>query len=310
MRRIQTDERGLARLDRLLELTRSREQQGVSGRIDTLRVEQQHGEVASRLENSREQYRAEVEDFADLIGADKVVDWEWEEPPILEIELPAMDEAVDIALSNRLDYAQVLEGYRTSDRQVQIAYRRLLPDLNVTTRYTRTGDEESDAFAFDEEDWFAGLSIASDLNMQASRSAYRRSRVARSDALVLIQDREFAIARDVRQQIRAYRRARADFRITTRNEDVARRRLELADSLFRLGKSDNFSVTDAENDLRSAQDAVLSARAEASLAAYRLLRALDTLIECPAELKPQLLAESDERQPPVLSSREGAAPAP
>jgi outer membrane protein TolC len=149
--------------------------------------------------------------------------------------------------------------------------------------------------------------------MQASRSAYRRSKVSRSDALVLIQDREYAIAREVRQQIRAYRRAGTDFRITARNEEVARQRLELADTLFRLGKSDNFSVTDAENSLRSAQDAVLSSRAEASLAAYRLLRAMDVLIECPAELKPRPVSDGPGRPrvaASALRSTEGENPKP
>jgi outer membrane protein TolC len=53
-----------------------------------------------------------------------------------------------------------------------------------------------------------------------------------------------------------------------------------------MGRGDNFAVTDAEQQFQQAETAWLAAQTEATLAGYKLLRLLGTLIEHPDELKP------------------------
>ena len=53
-----------------------------------------------------------------------------------------------------------------------------------------------------------------------------------------------------------------------------------------MDRGDNFTVSDAEDQLQLAEATVLAARADASIAAYRVLRALGTLLEAPSDLKP------------------------
>ena len=94
------------------------------------------------------------------------------------------------------------------------------------------------------------------------------------------------IVREVRDALSAYTRAQAESDIAAQNLAIARQRLDLAQRLFVRGRTDNISVTDAETAYLLAQNDDNSAAAEASVSGYRVLRALGTLIEAPADLKP------------------------
>ena len=97
---------------------------------------------------------------------------------------------------------------------------------------------------------------------------------------------ELVIAREVQQQLTAYRRAGLDLEIAGRNVKLARDRTELARRLFRAGRGDNFSATDAEEALVIAEDSFLTSKANASISSYRLLQTMGVLLEHPNELKP------------------------
>jgi outer membrane protein TolC len=57
--------------------------------------------------------------------------------------------------------------------------------------------------------------------------------------------------------------------------------------MFEIGRGDSFSMSDAEDTLLQARNRMLAAQSEVSLAAYRLMKTLGTLIEYPADLKPK-----------------------
>jgi outer membrane protein TolC len=286
-RQIAADARAYERLVALDRLTRAREAQGVGTKVDSLRVELQLGEVSSQLENSRERYAAELDDLRSLLGWKGTNALELESPPLLDLKLPAFEVAATIAFGNRLDYAQALQNYRDVLRKGRIARKLLQPDLSITTRYAMDGGNNGDRpFDFGEDAWFVGLTVASDLHRREERADYEQSKIARKQVAIALDDLEYEITRDVRQQIRAYRRAQTDLSITRRNAAIASKRQKLAERLFRMGMGDNFAVTDAESAFLDATNTKYAARAEASLSGYRLLAALGTLIESSEDLKP------------------------
>lgn len=61
--------------------------------------------------------------------------------------------------------------------------------------------------------------------------------------------------------------------------------MRLAQCMFEMGRSDNFSVTDAEQALLQAQNRLLGAQAEIVVTGYRLLRTLGLLLDSPDYLK-------------------------
>jgi outer membrane protein TolC len=97
---------------------------------------------------------------------------------------------------------------------------------------------------------------------------------------------ELSIARDVQEQLGQYRQSRTELQIAERNVKVAAGRAALARRLFSAGRTDSFAVADAEDGYAAAEVDLIDARAAAVISGYRVLRALGTLVEYPADLKP------------------------
>lgn len=287
-RQVEMDRRALKRLDDLLTLTRAREETGGATRLDSLRVDLQRGEAETTLENSIELLALERDDFFNLIGWTQHMEIAFTPAPLLDVPTPVLADALATALSNRLDYARALDQLDTAERQILIARKNMQPNLIASGNYRMEGGQEgSDATDLEEASWFAGVSVEPDLNRYEKRAGLLRSESQREQVLINLTDLDYTIERDIKQQIRAYHRAIANYRIATRNTGLAWKRLELAESMFRMGQGDNFSVTDAESAHTSAVSTELAARAEASLSGYRLLNALGSLLDVPDELKPR-----------------------
>lgn len=286
-RQIASDESAFTRMDKLYRLTQARERQGRATRVDTLRVELRRGQALARLEGSREDYSSKQRDFAELLGYPPDTSFDLEPPPLLDVEVPGPEDALRIALSNRLDYAQALQDREDSARGLRIARRGLRPDLSLNARYERRGDSRfSDNAGYDEDVWSVGLSGDTELNQAAERARMGQAALNLEASRETIRIREMSIAREVQQTITAYRRALGDLKIAERNHRLAQSRARLARRLFELGRGDNFSVTDAEESLTEAGDQVYAARANASISGYRLLRTMGTLVQYPDDLKP------------------------
>lgn len=283
-RQIAADEAALARYDRLYRLTRARERQGRATRVDTLRVDLRRGEATARLEANRERLSSLRRDFAELLGEDPDRVYELEPPPLFEIT-PAPDEqAVATALSNRLDYAQVLQEYADAQRGQRIARRSLLPDIVLIGRAESRATEDGD----NSETWSIGISGNTDLNRTRDLAQVEQAAISLERARDAVRIRELAIVREVQQSASAYRQARLDVDIAERNYIVAEQRARLTRRLFELRRADNQSVTDAEDELAAAETRRYAARAEASIAGYRYLHALGLLVESPPDLRPRL----------------------
>lgn len=288
-RKIRADEASFQRMDKLYRLTRAREQQGRATRVDTLRVELQRGQALSRLETSRERQSFSQRDFAELLGFPPDATFALDPPPLLDLQVPPNEEALRIALSNRLDYAQALQDEADRERGVRIARRGLLPDLNLNTRFERVGDDRlDDTPGFEENLWTVGVSGDTDLNQTQERVRLGQAMVSAEAARETVRIRELTIAREIQQQSSAYQRAMGDLKIAERNFTLAASRARLARRLFELGRGDNFSVTDAEEALTRAEDDLLTTRADASVAGYKMMRTMGTLIQFPDDLKPQM----------------------
>ncbi|MCS6771951.1 MAG: TolC family protein [Kiritimatiellae bacterium] len=282
-RQIAADEAALQRLETLFRLTQARERQGRATRVDTLRVDLRRGEALARLETDRERMSSLRRDFAELLGSPPDTLYELIPSPLIELNLPPTEEAVALALSNRLDYAQALQDYADAERSERIARRGLLPEASLIAR----AETEDEFEGRSDVRWSIGVSGGSDIVGVRERAQIEQAVLARESAREAVRIREWAIAREVQQSASAYRRARLDVDIAERNHALAEQRARLARRLFDLGRVENRAVTDAEDELAAAESRRLTARAEAVLAAYRYLHALGTLLEAPAELRPR-----------------------
>lgn len=288
-RQIAADESFLARMEQLHALTATRERQGKATRVDRMRVDLQKGQAATRLSQSRERLQQVRLDLAELTGLDEKALPALAPPPEFRIELPDAEQAVRVAYSNRMDYAQAIENHVRAIRLSQIARRSLWPDLAVVSRFGRNdeGPSTSDALKFGEDEWFVGLAAGRELNPERERAQLASTEVDVDAALQSVRISEVRIARLVRQRIGGYRTALAEVGIAEENLNLARRRSDLARRLFKAGRGDAFSVSDSEDALQTAQVAAIDAQAALVVAGFRLMNEMGTLHALPDDLKPR-----------------------
>src|SRR5690606_38398061 len=287
-RQVAADRESLDRAEELLRSTRAKEALGRSTRIDSLRVELQQGLARSRLAANTERLESERQALAELLGLDPDIVLALEPTGIFSIDLPTSHEAVERALDNRLDYAQALQDRDDAVRGARIAENLLLPDVTLTGRYERA-DKPLTFFGGDRSRWFVGVRGETDLNDRAARIDLEQARLEEVSAEQRIRVVQLGISREVRQSMLAYRRARADLATFESNLDHASARLELARRLFESGRTDNFSVTDAEEAYLDAESRLLAGEADATLAAWRCRHTTGVLIEYPAPRAPEAL---------------------
>ena len=288
-RQVESETESFKRMDRLHSVTVAHERIGKTTRVDTLRVALLRGEAASRLELAKERLSSTQKDFVELLGFAPDKDFQLAPVPVLAFEIPEIDEAVRIALQNRVDYAQVIQDRGDALRNVSIARRRLLPDVRLSVGHEWQSDVAgpSDVFDLDENIWFFRVSVGTDLNPAVERANLGTALLRDRSSTELIEIIELSIARLVQQHLLAHRRAEEELDIATQNFGLATSRAKLTRRLFELGRENNFSVTDAETSLVRSENRMFLAQSESVNSGYRLMRALGTLVEAPASLKPE-----------------------
>ena len=288
---MERDEAFAGRMERLRALAEVREQQGRAARTEVLRVEFQWGEAQARLEASRAQRSIQFQAFADLLGLPLETEFELMPPDLLVLDEADAPRAVGVALACRPDYAQALQDIATADRRQRLAQRQLLPDLRLAARHTTygEGDEWGAAGRLDQSDWFVGVLADMNLNVREARLGAQQAAVdteARRQVAEIVRNR---LALEVNAGWAHYRQARRQLELAAQQLALAVNRAELAQSLFEVGRLRADSVSDAELDRANAELNELAARRDASLAAYRLLHGVGTLV--PAS--PDILVQNE-----------------
>lgn len=283
---IESDEAFATRMDKLWMLADAREQQGKATRTEVLRMDLQRGEAASRLEIERSQLSIQFQEFANLLGLPLESAFRLKPPALLDLDVADPARALAVALQERPDYAQALHDIETGDRRLLISRRNLLPDMRIAARQTTFGEGEawSDAARLDQQDWFVGLTADMDVNLRGARLDVARFALDAESRRQVAEIVRYRLAVEVNSGLANYGRTRAGLQLASRNRELAANRAELARALFAVGRASADLVSDAEADLIRAELGELASRREASVAAYRLLHILGTLVPVPREL--------------------------
>jgi outer membrane protein TolC len=240
--------------DRTRELAR----EGRVTQADLGRLEQQVLTAESSWNNALRTYKQAIDSFKlqqlGIAVDTRLVldDTELSELEILDPRLKA-DEAVEVALTARLDYLNSKDRYQDSVRKVKLAADTLRPQIDlVSTVSIRNEPNQRGGFPvpdIDRYNWSAGLTVDAPFERQAERNSYRAAIIGEEQAERALEQQGDEIRLEVREGARALDQAKRNFEIGQLGVRLAERRVEEQTLLAEVGRAKAQDQVDSQNDL-------------------------------------------------------------
>ncbi|MGI6496107.1 MAG: TolC family protein [Kiritimatiellia bacterium] len=195
------------------------------------------------------------------------------------------DDALAIALERRHDLFNTRGRLEDAVRALPLARDRLRPELSLSGAlgYDRQRKIHAPAAAEGEKrstrDWTysAGLDLDLPWERTAERNEYRAALVAIDAAMRSVETAEDAAKSLIRDDLRKLRSAWASFVIQSEAVRVAMRRVHSTDLFNQAGRAEIRDVLDAEDDLLTARNALVSAVIDYRVAGLELRRDMAVL---------------------------------
>jgi len=278
---VRLNENQVESLQRSVESAKIKEQVGLASPIDIYRAEIRLRDAEDSLVLSREALR-NGEDRLKLIlsfPVEAALNIEAPvEPEVIEIR---EEEAIEIALENRVEMKQMTEDIVEARRRSRVAKQNLRPQLDLVFDYQRyTANTDLGTVTQSSQDrWSINLVGNSDVARTSEKMAFRQSQISVQLAELDREERKEEIKRQVRQQLETL--IKAEDRIRIRQEQIhqAEGKLALANIKFSHDMADNFDVIEAQTELQRARVGLLSVKTEYITDTYRIRAVLGTLLE-------------------------------
>ena len=243
--------------------------------FDAPRAKSNLRQAEADLVRAKGRYQLALDRFKILIGMpvdallDVVEQDKDEESKALDALLPEIDRetAVQVAVQYRLVLLNSADQVDDTRRGVVIAKNRILPDLDLTGSATLDSDPSQLrplTYRKERTTWQGGIQLRID-DRKSERNAYRSALVSLRHAERNHELLVDTVRADVREALRQIAQQEDLRKIQELNVQENEFRAEAARAQFRLGKSTNQNVVDAENDLLSARN-----QFSAAVAAYRV----------------------------------------
>ena len=236
-----------------------------AGRIadfEAAQARQKELNAADRWTVSKAAYEKALDDFRFTLGLpidlnvepDKKELTKLEERGLVELDI-TLGEALQSAISNRLDLVTSREQVEDKERKVEIRQRNFLPNLDVEYNVKKEFDSASGA------DVSQNLGVALDLpfDWTEKRNAFRIAQINLDREKRNMQEDESDVRRNVRDLWRKLERNRSVYKNRLLSVKLAERRVENTTLLLQQGKA-------LTRDLLDAQDDLLSSKNEATVA--------------------------------------------
>ncbi|MEE4314889.1 MAG: TolC family protein, partial [Desulfofustis sp.] len=192
-----------------------------------------------------------------------------------------LDEAVDVALEQRVEIRQGEADIAEARRKAQIAYHNIMPDLQLEAAYTRGGRIDGDDYVtdYDENLLNVTLSSSTDLARSAEKAKWQQSRIAVSRRQLQYAALTESIVREVRRVLNALEKSAE--RMALRRQQIAQAtgKFRLAQVKFRHGEADNFDLIESQGQVQQARADLVTEEINYIINGYRLRAAIGTLLD-------------------------------
>jgi len=261
-RLIEVTEAALKRDHNLLEASRALFDAGRATRRDVLSAEIRISDDESSLAQNRAAFSAAQLGLRNVLGTriDQPVQPAEATIPFEPVEI-RLAKWIQQAIENRPEIRAALARLDQSALAVKVAGNDVLPALDLLGTYGRAGFSGSSrtTWDLDSQVWAVGLHFEIPWGNVAARERLRAARLLNERGERDLTNLQRQIEIEVRTEAINLRENFGDLSAQTAKVDQARAKLETANTRFRLGLADNFDVTDAQEDLVSAETELLTA---------------------------------------------------
>ena len=273
-----------------------------SGRMKRIEVDQARQDLlntGNSLVSARRNLDAKYDSFKTTLGlpADAMIEVDMDELVRLQVDMglgadgtnlvdsaapmPPLpwsdDDALGIALANRHDLFVARGRYEDSVRGLPIAADNLRPELTLGgalgyDRKKKLHAGEGESGATSGWTYSAGFDVDLPWERTSERNDYRAALIAIDAAQRSVEAAEDSAKTTIRDDLRKLRSAWASFVIQSEAVRVAMRRVRSTDLFNQAGRAEIRDVLDAEDDLLTARNALVSAVIDYRIAGLELRR--------------------------------------
>lgn len=190
-----------------------------------------------------------------------------------------LDEAIDTALTTRMDLWNSRDRMEDASRRVLIARQDILPSVNSLVNYNILDNPDRTGFSLTPRNRSTSLGLNLDLNLnqKPERNSLRAVTIAEQRARRELDLAEENVRSDVRSGWRDLEVARKQYDLAKRGLEISTARLEVEEAFNAEGQGTAIDLVDAQRDMNSTRNLMVSTRINHELARLQLWRDMGVL---------------------------------
>lgn len=190
-----------------------------------------------------------------------------------------LEEAIDTALTTRMDLWNSRDRMEDTSRRVLIARQDILPSVNSLVNYNILDNPDRTGFSLTPRNrgTSLGLNLDMNLNQKPERNSLRAATIAEQRARRELDLAEEGVRSDVRSGWRDLEVARKQYDLAKRGLEISTARLEVEEAFNAEGQGTAIDLVDAQRDMNSTRNLMVSTRINHELARLQLWRDMGVL---------------------------------
>jgi len=255
-------------------------QVGRTSELDALRARRSELTSMDALISAEEDNSVELDRFRIFLGLprEQPIDVLPEAPEFIETTFP-LEEAVEVALANRLDYLTETERLEDTRRALKLSADPLRPDLTLTSSFGALGRASGNFTGQDvgRDSLTVGLDLSLPVDRVDEANNYRRAQISAAQAERDYEQFRDTLVLEIRSSFRELERRRQSLDIQEELIASQEKNVKIAQIRFEQGKVSNRDVTEAQEAMLEAKNRLISERVNYEISRLGLLRALGIL---------------------------------
>ena len=316
---LKNEEENLANLEQVSKRNEALSRAGRLSEVQLAQAQQDELRSQARVIDQRQRLQTALDNFKLFLGLPITAPLELD---LTEVERLDSGEGLQVneqvatsfALDQRLDFLTVLDQVADAERKIPIAANRLLAGVDVTSSINASS-EPGKPFEYDSDDlnWNLGLDVNLPIDLISQRNAYRETLITLERAKRAEVELADSIRVALRDELRQATALLETLRIQANAVTLAERRIESTRLNQQAGRAETRDILEAQEALRQANNALISARVDYHLARLSLWRDMELLRVDENGVRPDpelLLADANSAPSSAEPTTDSAEPAP